>query len=200
MQAAAHSKGWFWAGEEPEWLVVLMVVVALALGWVLIAAVGGQTRSSTVGGLTLRYPADWIQDADLAGMEGMSLYAGGLSGSQPSVAAGVLRELDPNAPVSLDELVAQRGFAQAQSREMYRVLTSQRARVGSESGVALTYGYVRDAASSPHLSALPVVIMGVDYIVPHSGKVYVISLEAAATEFEAQRSTFGRILRSVRFQ
>jgi len=102
--------------------------------------------------------------------------------------------------VSLDELVAMRGFAQAANRELYRVLSSELVKVGNTGGVAVTYGYVEDSGGSPHLSNLPVVIEGVDYLVPHEGKVYIISLEAAAADFAEHQKAFDRILQSVRFR
>lgn len=200
MQAAAKPRSWFWSGEEPEWIVVVIVIVALALGYALIALVAGQTMNVTLDDLSLRYPVDWMRDDQKALEEGYELYVAGLSASQPRLAVGVLRELDPAAPVSLDELVAQRGFSEAATKEMYRVLASEQATVGGKAGVVITYGYAKDSANSPHLSSLPIVMEGSDYLVPHEGKVYLISLEAAASDFEASKKIFERILRSVRWR
>ena len=200
MQVSVRSRSWFWSGEEPVWIVVVTAVVALILGWALMTLVTTQTSGMSLDDLSLRYPADWMRDDKMAVEEGYSLYALGLSASQPRLAVGVLVELDPAAPVSLDELVAQRGFSQAAIKEMYRVLSSEQAKVGGKAGVAITYGYVKDSNNSPHLSSLPVVIEGVDYLVPHKGKVYMISLEVAAEDLQAQQKIFGRTLKSVRFR
>ncbi len=200
MQAATRPRSWFWSGEEPEWIVVTVVIVALVLGWALMTVVTSQTMDVVLDDLLVRYPVDWIQDGQMAAEEGYELYAAGLSASQPRLAVGVLTELDPAAPVSLSELVARRGFSQAATKEMYRVLASERAIIGGKVGVAVTYGYVKDVASASHLSSLPVVMEGVDYLMPYKGKVHLISLEVAASDFEAHRRTFERILRSVHWR
>jgi len=179
---------------------VATVLVAVGLGWALTAGLSLQTASLSLDGLSLGYPSGWVRDDATAAEEGYTLGALGLEASRPRVAVGILVDLDPAAPVSLDELVAMRGFAQAANKEMYRVLSSKMAKVGNANGVAVTYGYVEDSGDSPHLSNLPVVIEGVDYLVPHEGKVYVISLEAAATDFAKQQRAFDRIVKSVRFR
>ena len=112
----------------------------------------------------------------------------------------VLHELDPAKPMSMDDLVAQRGFAQAQEVDMYRVLSSEPVEVGGKKAVAVTYAYVTDPAGSAYQSALPVVIEGVDYIVPHNGKAYLITLETNAKDFAAHGKVFDRILKSTSFQ
>ena len=200
MQATTRARSWFWGGEEPEWIVVVTVLLAIGLGWALTAGLSSQTTNLSLDGLSLRYPSGWVRDDVAAAEEGYALGALGLEASQPRVAVGILVELDPAAPVSLDELVAMRGFAQAANKELYRVLSSESAKVGNADGVAVSYGYVENSSGSPHLSDLPVVIEGVDCIVPHEGKVYVISLEAAATDFAKQQKAFDRILRSARFR
>jgi hypothetical protein len=200
MQATTRARSWFWSGEEPEWIVVVTVIVAIGLGWALTAGLSLQTTGLSLDGLSLRYPSGWIRDDVAAAEEGYALGVQGLEASRPRVAVGILVDLDPAAPVSLDELVAIHGFAQAANRELYRVLSSELVKVGNTSGVAVTYGYVEDSGGSPHLSDLPAVIEGVDYLVPHEGKVYVISMEAAATDFAKQQRAFDRILRSVRFR
>jgi len=116
MQAATRPRSWFWSGEEPEWIVVTVVIVALVLGWALMTVVTSQTMDVVLDDLLVRYPVDWIQDGQMAAEEGYELYAAGLSASQPRLAVGVLTELDPAAPVSLSELVARGDSARLRPR------------------------------------------------------------------------------------
>ncbi len=196
MQATAmRPRNWFWSGEEPEWIVVATLAVALILGAVLMASVTGQATTTSVDGMSLSYPADWMQGSG----EGVLLKVNEL-GSEASLTVQILRELDPANPVSMDDLVAQRGFDQTQRVKMYRVLSSEQAELGGKKAVAVTYAYVIDPAGSAYQSVLPMVIEGVDYIVPHNGKAYLITLETNAEDFAAHEKTFDRILKSVKFQ
>ena len=55
----SRARGWFWGGEEPEWIVVALVVVALLGGAALMAGVRGQVTGVDVDGITLTYPSEW---------------------------------------------------------------------------------------------------------------------------------------------
>lgn len=193
MIASSRPRTGFFGGEEPEWIVVALTLLALALGGVLMAAVTMRTSAATLDSLTLRYPTDWGQPE-----MGETAWEVAELGSATRLSATVLRELNPAAPVSLEELVAQRGFDQAGAHGMYRVLSTERTEVGGKSAVALRYAYVQDGLGMGS-AALPVVMEGVDYIVPHQTRVYLLSLETEAQALEKERPTWDRVLRSVRF-
>jgi hypothetical protein len=193
MAAKAQTKG-FWGGEEPEWIVVATVVLALALGGVLMAVATTRATSASLGAMHWRYPAAWGQEEAAA----TAWSASGL-GTATYGAVTVLRDLDPAAPVSLDDLVAQRGFDQAGAHALYRVLATERTKVGGRSAVALRYAYVRDNAAIG-VGALPVVVEGEDYIIPYQGRVYLLTLEAEADALAGQQPAFDRLVRSVRFE
>jgi hypothetical protein len=84
----------------------------------------------------------------------------------------------------LDDLVTSRSFEQAQKLSLYRVLSTQATLVGGKNGVMVSYAYVMDPAKSAYQSTLPRVMKGVDYLVPHQGQVYLISLEAQAETWQ----------------
>lgn len=184
---------WLFGGEEPEWLVVATALVALALGWVLMVAVTTRTSPARLDGVSWRYPAGWT-----TGQASEGEFSAGALGSRTRLAVGVLRELDPAAPVALEDLVAQRGFDQAQALAMYRTLSSERTTLGGKAATALHYAYVADEGLIP--GALPTVVEGVEYLVPHGPRVYRLSLEAPADERAESEAIFARIVRSVRFE
>jgi len=195
----SQSRDWFWGGEEPEWIVVALVIVALLGGVALMAGVRGQTAAVEVDGITLSYPATWSSAGIVSARgEGVLVHVGEMGG-RASLALSVLRELDPAKPASMDALVAQRVFDRGQREAMYRVLSSAPAEVGDTKGVAVSYAYVIDPQATAYQSALPVVMEGIDYIVPHAGKVYVLTLEAPADAYAGYETVFGRITKSVRF-
>lgn len=194
-----RSRSWFWGGEEPEWIVVALVIVALLGGAVLLAVVRGETAGVEVDGITLLYPADW-SSAGAGVLEAENaLVRVGEMGGRASLTLSVLRELDAANPVTMDALVAQRGFDRAQREAMYRVLSTAPADLGGKRGVAVAYAYVIDPQATAYQSAMPVVMEGVDYIVPHAGRVYVLTLEAPAEGYAERRAAFDRIIASVRF-
>jgi len=193
-----RSRHWFWRDEEPEWPVVALVLLALLLGAVLAIAVRGQVRTVSADGITISYPATWSSAVALpADADGALVNAGEMSG-RATLSLRVLRQLDPAKPVSMDALIAQRSFDRAQAETMYRVLSSADAQVGGKDAVAVTYAYVNEPRTTAYQSSLPVVMEGVDYILVHNGKVYVLTMEAPAAEFESRSATFARIARSVR--
>jgi hypothetical protein len=195
MEATTRIKGWFWRGEEPEWLVVVMVLTALLAGAVLMAVVTSQTQSLSADDLSLRYPAGWSWGAG----EGNVLAARELA-SQTALTVRVLRKLDPAAPVTMDDLVTQLSFERGKNLPLYRVLVTRNTRVDGKSGVAVSYTYVYDPAPSVYQSALPIVMRGTDYIVPYKGKAYVISMEASAQDYDSTAGAFAEVLRSIRWR
>jgi hypothetical protein len=194
-----RSRGWFWGGEEPEWIIVALVIVALLGGAALMAGVRGQTAAVEVDGIVLSYPADWSAAGVLTSDEENALVRVGEMAGRASLTLSVLRALDPANPVTMDALVAQRGFDRAQREAMYRVLSTTPVELGGKRGVAVAYAYVADPQATAYQSALPVVMEGVDYLVPHAGYVYVLTLEAPAERYAEYEAIFNRIIASVRF-
>lgn len=184
--------GWFWTGEEPEWIVVITVLVALLLGGVLMLVATGQMAVVTLEKLSVKYPASWsVTDDKTSGLVGAQDMA-----SNTSVMVQVFRKLDPAKPVLIDDLVTLRSFEQAQKLSLYRVLSTQSVLVGGKSGIMLSYAYVMDPAKSAYQSTLPRVMKGADYLVPYQGQVYLISLEAEADTW--QPTIVENIVQSIR--
>lgn len=200
MQATMRSRSWFWGGEEPEWLVVLTVIVAIVLGWALTSALAAQTHAFNAEGISLRYPADW-QVSTAEGPQDNLLRVGGYYGARTELSVRVLRKLDPAAPIMLEDAVTQRSFEAAQNLPMYRALSSKRAAVGGKPAIMVNYAYVHDPGASAYQDALPTVMIGRDYIVAHAGKVYLFSMEAQASDFDAHdKQYFQRIVNSIRLR
>ncbi|MHB1354363.1 MAG: hypothetical protein ACYCZF_00130 [Anaerolineae bacterium] len=184
---------WFWSGEEPEWIVVITVLIALMLGGVIMLAATGQMAVATLDRLSIKYPATWaVADDDTTGLSGAQDMA-----SNASVMVEVFRKLDPANPVLMDDLVALRSFQQAQKLTLYRVLSTQAVTVGGKSGVMINYAYVMDPAQSAYQSTLPRVMKGADYLVPYQGQVYLVTLEAQSNAW--QPALFESIIQSVRW-
>ncbi len=197
MHTTTRSQNWFWGGEEPEWLVVLTLVIALALGAALVYGLAAQTSALTLQGASVRYPADW--HASTASESG-ALRAGPALGARAGVALQVLRDLDPAAPVTLDELAAQREFAAAQTLDAYRTLSSESKALDGKSGLLVRYADVQEAPGRRQQATLPAVIVGMAWIGTSNGKAYVISLEDEAAGFAANERRYLAILNGARLR
>jgi hypothetical protein len=185
--------GWFWTGEEPEWIVVMTVLIALLLGSLLMLAATGETTDASIEKLSFKYPARWSAvDDKTAGMAGGQDLA-----TNTSVTVAVFRKLDPAKPVLMDDLVTMRSFDQGQKLSLYRVLSTGVVQVVGKNATMLTFAYVTDPAKSAYQTTLPRVMRGVDYLIVHQGQVYLVSLEGEANLW--QPGLIDAIVQSVRF-
>lgn len=190
---ARRRQSWFWAGEEPEWLVVATALVALLLGALLMLIVTTRTVPFEAEGIRFRYPAGWLQ-----GQDEETFFRATEFGSPAALQAEVLAELTPEAPVSLEQLGAQRTFTLANTLGDFRVLSSQVTMVNGTPAIQLDYAYVDSGLRSAYQSGLPVVMQGRDIIVPMNGLAYVFSLTTDADEFARDERVLTRLVQSIR--
>jgi len=184
---------WFWSGEEPEWLVILTVLGALLIGGVLMTISISRTRPLALGQVSLSYPANWSASE---GIPELSVGAQDLA-SSASVTISYQRKLDPQAPVTMNDLVAERSFELAQNTQLFRVLETKTTQVNGKKAVMLSYAFVSDPATSSYQSTLPRVIQGEDYLIPYQGIVYCVAFQDEASAWQASR--IERVLKSIRF-
>ncbi|MHB9032795.1 MAG: hypothetical protein ACYC6L_07080 [Anaerolineae bacterium] len=186
------STGWFWSGEEPEWLVVITVLVALVIGGLVMYLATGRTQTARVNKLSVRYPAQWVLPGEA---QATSLEAQDLA-SQASVRVSIVGNLDPAAPVTMEDLVTMRAFELAQATELFRVLATKAVQVDAQAATEISYAFVLDSAVSSYLNAVPKVIRGVDYLVPYQGQIYLISYQDDANSW--QQNVFEQIRSSIK--
>lgn len=190
--------------QEPEWVVVAVVAIALLLGWLLKSWVESRTTTFSNSDLTLSYPATWLRELGepqqgvlftAQDVRSGSLYATHLS---VWVADALPQVRQENVDPTLSAVTAWT-FQRGQELEGYRVLGTEAARVDNIDGVRIDYAYVSDPIASPYRRALPVVVEAVDYLLPYQGKLYVITLAADASRFEQEAGQFEGLLRRVDF-
>jgi hypothetical protein len=190
--------------QEPEWVVVAVVAIALLVGWLLKSWVESRTSTFSNSDLTLSYPAIWLRELGEA-EEGVlfatqdvrsgSLYATHLS---VWVADALPQVRQENVDVTLSAVTGWT-FQRSQQLEGYRVLGTEAVQVDSIRGTRIDYAYVSEPIASPYRKALPVVVEAVDYLLPYRGKLYVITLAADASRFEPEVNRFEALLRRVDF-
>ncbi len=181
-----------------EWLVVLVVAVALVAGWGVKSYAETRAERFTAGGVTVSYPAGWLPSKAPDGtLRFRDTHAGGRPATitvRPAAAADAR---------SAAEAVAAEAGGLALDRAMnwiaYHVLSADsRASFRGQPAQRLSYVYVDDSASvfEQHL---PVVMMGEDLVTYQEGRVYVFSVQAPQGEFAQAQRHFEALVGSISF-
>jgi hypothetical protein len=193
VRRATALKGWL-----DELLVVVLVVVALLLGWALRAWVVGETVTFTSddGSVSLRYPARWLSQVDKETVLTVSdvRQEGAF---KPRFSLSV-REMNPDFPVTQNDLLVTLSVAKAEELTAYRVLSVDSATVGGQAASTMTYAYVAEPPGAAQ-NGLPVVVQAVDCVVTREGEAYVFTFATLAERFERDEAIFRSILGSVDF-
>jgi hypothetical protein len=190
--------------EEPEWIVFLVVAIALLAGWFLKMSIEGRSETFTGGNLSISYPASWVREGS-APDQGLALKASNLHSTslyRPNVAIQ-LTQAAPALPGTEDQLtptVTTWTFGNSQKLANYRVLGTEKVEVTGQPASRVDYTYVSEPIASPYRRALPVVVEAVDYIILYGDSAYVVTLAADAQQFEAEQGRFETILSSLRFR
>jgi hypothetical protein len=190
---AAPLKGWL-----DELLVIVLVIVALTVGWAVKGWVQGQTVSFATddGALSLRYPADWLEQVNKDALLTVSDLRGeGVFKPTFSVAA---TEMNPDLPLTPHDLIVTNSLRKAEELTAYRILATDSGMVDGMEAGKVNYAYVVESAGSPQ--SIPVVVEAVDWVVIHQGKAYISTFAAEAESFAQEEETFNSILTSVDFK
>jgi hypothetical protein len=181
--------------QEPEWIVWVVVALAVILGIILQYVVTGQTRSATVedSNMSITYPATWVQTQE----EGAQFAAADLRAGGPFGNRVVLRQIDkvelvsPNVtgaqPEPNDDLqTAGANWVIQRQNDLsgYRVLSVEPVEGGVQGKPAIhvEYAYLMD----PTLGAggMPGLMHAVDTIVLSSDKFYVMTFASESNRFQ----------------
>lgn len=177
-----------------EWLVVLVTVAALLLGWVLMTSVQNRSVPFTGEGISAETPTGWLS----AKAEGSEV----LRVSDPTSGGFATTYLVETFPVAKDSTASQAatflGLQHSQSLDGYRVLDQNLVTVLGQQAYELKYVYV---ASNPNLThdIYPAVVLGVDYIFIKDGRAVVASYWAEKDAYQAGLGRFQRFLGSLKY-
>ena len=192
--------------EEPEWVVVAVVVVALLIGWMLKGLVESRTVTFSGPALSLNYPATWFRemnpdDGDVI-FSATDLGFGSPYRSRVTVrtfeALPQLARMDDETSSAAAAVTAWT-FQRSRDLDGYRVLGTESTELDGHRGVRINYAYVSNPIASPYRKALPVVVEAWDYLFPVGDQTIVITTAADGTQFEQESQRFATILSSVDF-
>ena len=175
--------------------VILVTVLALALGWALKTAVEARSVPFEAAGISARVPDGWLRST---GGEGGEL----VRVTDPaSVGFGTTYVLStqPIAEGATEaQVVSLLTLNRGQSLTAYRVLDQQAVTINGRAGHMLTFVYVE---SDPDLTReeVPHVVRGVEFIFLAGDRAVLVAYHADEPVYEADFARFRRFLNSVTF-
>lgn len=180
-----------------DWAVLGVVIVALLLGWGVMAVAQGQRGlyADDRTGLTVWYPEGWLlkagenlafQAVDPASGEFKTTYQVRL------VPIDATAAVTPTLAAGLNKL----SLARAQEGTAYRLFDIvEGAKIGGQPTMEATYVYVIES-SNLFVQRLPVIVQGLDVAVAHGDRAYIFSLLASQENFEKAEPAFRRFVKS----
>jgi hypothetical protein len=179
-----------------EWIALALTAIALLAGWGLKSYVESRTVSTTAGGVSLSYPANWVR-----GGEGED----------------IITVFDPNSPSTVDTtfsvsakplpegkgmdfLVSAHTLRRSQELAQFVALSTEPTTLAGEKAVAIHYGYAKTPqAGLAATAAMPVVVEALDTLVIRGDQFYVFTFAADAALYAQAGGTRRLLLDSVRF-
>ncbi len=186
-----------WAESYAEWMVILVVAVALAAGWGVKTFAENQVEPYSMAGVDVSYPAGWFASGPAAGVLRFRDTSSGGTPAQIEVRAATAVDAEAAAQALALEADAL-SLKRARELTAYRVLSSDDARYRGQPALHISYVFVQDE-SNAFRQELPTVMLGEDLLAYQQGKIYVFSLQAPRGEFGGARRHFQALLGSAAF-
>jgi hypothetical protein len=180
--------------------VAVVVLLALALGWLLRAQTEGRMKlfQDANSPFRIAYPTSWgVADSQqdvmlkVADPQTDSAFKTNLTVES--------REIDPANPPNLQTLLDRR-VEQRGALSGYHFLSNSETTVSGVNSAVFEYAYVIQPIDQPRRPSLPVVVQAREYILAATDRTYYITLAAPQNEFEAASTQFDRIIQTVQVQ
>lgn len=175
-----------------DWAVIVLVAVALILGWVLRESILSRTVPFTAGtDVSGRCPATWVRET---GTDPLLRVRDPLSGAFGATLELRVRALaaETQPALVLDALALER----AREVSAYQTLSTDQVRARGEDATQRTFTYV-EVNRNPYLNRLPVVVQGVDLALRDGDRVVVVTFLASAEDFDAYQRYFHAFVESL---
>jgi hypothetical protein len=187
-----------WSETYAEWMVILMVVVALAAGWGVKSYAENQAARYTAGGVSVSYPFGWSASTTA---DGVLRFRDMRAGGAPSMLE--VRSISMAGASSITQTLALEADALALSRAQdltaYRILeTDDAAAFRGQPALRVSYVFVLDEPDA-FQQHLPAVMLGEDVLTYQQERVVVFSVQATKDEFDQMQHRFRALLESARF-
>lgn len=180
-----------------DWAVVGLLIVALLLGWAVMAAAQGQrvTYTDVETGISVRYPEGWlVQDAEDAAFRVVDASAE----RWPTTYAVRSLPVDPAAPATstLSMILNNVSLTRAQQNTAYRLFTVEEGQeIDGQPSMEASYVFVAES-DDLYVQRMPAVMLGRDVAILQGSQALVFSLEAPEGSFDQAEEAFRRFIAS----
>ncbi len=177
-----------------ELSVLILTLIALALGWWLKTSVENRSLPFQGDGITAQTPAGWFVEktGEHEVLRVSDRTASGFATTYVVETHAVPANSQAGTFVGL--LTLDRG----NTLTGYRVLNQQEVLVDGRKAIQIEYVYVESAANLTH-AVIPAVVHGLDYVFVESGKAVIVGYRADQSNYETNLGRFNRFLVSVQF-
>lgn len=181
--------------------VALIAAACLLIGFVMFRAVDTRSKTFQAEGIpfSVAYPSGWVPVDSLIEQPLMKVEDPTSPSAFKSALTVDMRELDPAAPPTLQQLLDRR-VEQRGTLTGYHFLSNMETTVGGEKAMEYDYAYVAQPIDEPRRASLPVVVVAREYIVLSKDRVYYITLAVPEVEQSRIGSKLEQIVNSVRLQ
>ncbi len=180
--------------------VVLVVLIALALGWWVRAQAIHRTTifQDKETAFSIAYPATW---ANVESLQDVLLKVEDPQTNSvfKTTLTVEVRDLDPTNPPTLQQLLDRR-VAQRGALMGYHFLSAQSTSVGGAKAMRHEYAHVVQPIDEPRRAALPVVVHAIEYIVVGKTSVFYLTLSAPESDFADARARMEQMIQTVQVQ
>lgn len=177
-----------------ELSVILLTVIALALGWWLKTSVENRGLAFSNAGITAQTPSGWLV-SKAAGEEVLHVTDRTSKGFGTTY---IVQQKVVAADADLGQIVGLLTLERGNDLTAYRVLKQQDVTVADRKGVEIEFVYVESAANLTH-AVIPAVVHGLDYVFVENGKAVIVGYRADQSSYETDLGRFLRFLLSVNF-
>jgi hypothetical protein len=177
-----------------ELSVILLTLVALALGWLLMSGVENRSQAFTSGNITAQTPAGWLA-LNPGGNEILHITDRTASGFGTTY---LIQEEAVPTDAQAGQIVGLLTLERGNSLTSYRVLHQQEVLVQGRKAIQINYVYVESAANLTH-AVIPAVVRGLDYVFVNGGKAVIVTYRADQSVYDTDLGRFYRFLVSVKY-
>ena len=173
------------------WIISIVTVVALLLGWGLKTAVENKSQVVEHNGIRASIPENWAVD------KGLLIEEKVCSASDPLSAFPVytVKLLPSSEAVTLSDIAFNLNLERGQQLISYSVLEQNLVRFAGQEVYRLHFAYVK----ANEQNEKPIVVEGLDYIFPTLPKALVVTLEDDSRQYQDALPRFKNFVKNVSY-
>ena len=189
LTASSHAR----RDRFADWAVIVLVVIALAAGWLIKSSTENATQSINSADGSFSYPSGWQTSKAL----GLSAQDTRTQSGIPTAFSITSETLDTDQ--GLDALSTRQTIRLAQDNDGFSMLNINKETLGSDNAVTLNYAYVVVSnAGTAASDRLPVVVEATDTLIKRGNTLYVLRFSADSATYASLADLRAKLLSSVK--